>query len=159
MESGDIGSRRADCGSAGAVVCDVTALLPLTGSFVSSGSVPFTRDVTDAKRVHQSYTMVLVIKPYHTHDTLASPSVDSGSMSLISNNQHLHLLHRACSQSLPAASNAGRAPLLQGPASAGPRIGRAPHRQGPALAGTGGRGAPHRMSSAWAGPRISCWRA
>jgi hypothetical protein len=46
MESGDVGSRRADCGSAVAVVCDVTALLPLTGNFVSSGSVPFIRDVT-----------------------------------------------------------------------------------------------------------------
>jgi hypothetical protein len=28
MESGDIGSRRADCGSAVAVICDVTILLP-----------------------------------------------------------------------------------------------------------------------------------
>ena len=85
MESGDIGSRRADCGSAGAVVCDVTALLPLTGTFVSSGSVPFIRDVTVTERVHQSYTMVLVSKPYLTHDTLASPSVDSSPMSSLSN--------------------------------------------------------------------------
>jgi hypothetical protein len=85
MESGDIGSRRADCGSAGAVVCDVTALLPLTGTFVSSGSVPFIRDVTVTERVHQRYTMVTVSKPYLTHDTLASPSVDSGPMSSISN--------------------------------------------------------------------------
>jgi hypothetical protein len=98
MESGDFGSRRADCGSAdgcSSSVSDVTALLPLTGTFVSSRirTLYKGRD-RDREGVHQSYTMVLVSKPYLTYDhddTLASPSVDSGPMISISNTVTLHL--------------------------------------------------------------------
>jgi hypothetical protein len=84
-----IESRRADCGSdvTVAVVCDATALLPWTGTFASSGSVPLIRDVTvterESTKVTQWWSQVVVSKL--TRDTLASPSVDSGPMSSVSN--------------------------------------------------------------------------
>jgi hypothetical protein len=97
-------------------------LLPLTGTFVSSGSVPFIRDVTVTERVHQSYTMVTVSKPYLTHDTLASPSVDSSPMSSLSNMSKsvcltvclTHCTQCACVHTAPSPWFAGLRRSLQG---------------------------------------------
>ena len=79
MESGDIGSRRADCGSAVAVICVVTILLPLLPELYTVPDRTFIRDDTVTCEFCRDTMAAAVL---NTVDTLSHSPVDNGSGTL-----------------------------------------------------------------------------
>ena len=76
MESSDIGSRRADCGSAVAVICDIMILLP---ELYTVPDRTFVRDYTVTYAFSQDTNSGSPAAVFNTVDILAHSPVDNSS--------------------------------------------------------------------------------